>query len=490
MGPDDPGTCLATVALEQPASSSIPLVAGKRYRTARVVRAMVGCASMEAAMNRAALSPSSLWSMARESVSAWVDDFAPSMGAAIAYYTMFSMAPMLLIILAIAGFFFGREAASDQLYAQIGGLVGDDSARAIQGLVDSASNPKEGAIATIVSVVLLLIGATTVFAELQTDLDRVWKAPAAKKDEGLWSMVRGRLLSLGLVVSMGFVMLVSLVISAALSALGSWWGGLFGELEWLLQLVNALVSFAVITVMFALMYKILPRVSIGWHDVWIGAAVTALLFTIGKLLVGLYLGKASVASSFGAAGSLAVILVWVYYSAQIFLLGAEFTWVFAHRFGSRQGKEKPATAKEQGSTAKPATEGAAAAAPAAPQGVTHPAAARDRPAPPATQPAAAGPRPAQPSVAGPRSAVPAYASAAMPSPRRAQPPRSPSGLVQHHPGVMAAGALLLGALASEALRFGRTHSRPRALRALADDVSRLRALSRRPASRALRWLRA
>ncbi|HSV18798.1 MAG TPA: YhjD/YihY/BrkB family envelope integrity protein [Casimicrobiaceae bacterium] len=431
-------------------------------------------------MNRAALSPSSLWSMARESASSWVDDFAPSMGAAIAYYTMFSIAPMLLIIIAIAGFFFGREAASEQLYAQIAGLVGDDGARAIQGLVDSASDPKDGMIATIISVVVLLIGATTVFAELQTDLDRIWKAPAAKKDEGIWAMIRGRLLSLGLVVSMGFVMLVSLVISAALSALGSWWGGLFGELEWLLHLVNLLVSFAVITVMFALMYKILPRVSIGWHDVWIGAAVTALLFTIGKFLVGLYLGKASVASGFGAAGSFAVILVWVYYSAQIFLLGAEFTWVFAHRYGTRQGQDKPATAKEQGSTAKPATEGASASQPS-----TTPSAAGQPTAGPRP-----GPRPAVPSPAGPRSTVPAYASTAPAPLRRAPARRQPTGLVQRHPGVIAAAALLLGALASEALRFGRTHSRPRALRALAKDVSRLRTMTRRPASRALRWLRA
>ena len=166
------------------------------------------------------------------------------------------------------------------------------------------------------------------------------------KSEGLWGLLRSRVLSLGLVVSIGFLLLVSLVVSSALAALGEWWGGAFESFEWFLQILNFVVSLVVITVMFALMYKILPRVKIAWRDVWIGAIVTALLFTIGKFLVGLYLGKAGVASSFGAAGSLAVLLVWVYYSAQIFLLGAEFTWVYAHRAGSRQGEDKPETAKE------------------------------------------------------------------------------------------------------------------------------------------------
>ncbi len=296
-------------------------------------------------MERAAFKPATLWQMVKQSASAWSDDFAPSMGAAIAYYTAFSIAPLLIIVIAILGFFFGQEAASEHIYAQLAGLLGDDAARAIQGMVASASDMGEGIVATVVGVALLVMGATTVFAELQSDLDRVWKAPAAKKSEGLWAMIRSRILSFGLVVSIGFVLLVSLVISAMLAALGKLWSGFFDNFEWLLQIINFVVSFCVITVMFALMYKILPRVKIAWHDVWIGSAATALLFVIGKLLVGLYLGKSSVVSSFGAAGSLAVLLVWVYYSAQIFLLGAEFTWVYAHRFGSRKGQDKPATAK-------------------------------------------------------------------------------------------------------------------------------------------------
>jgi membrane protein len=303
-------------------------------------------------MNGIALSPAALWSLAKESAAAWMDDFAPSMGAAIAYYTAFSIAPLLIIVIAIAGLFFGREAASGYLYAQLDGLLGDQGARAIQGMVESASSTGEGVIATAVGVVLLAVGATTVFAELQTDLDRIWKAPAAKKAEGLWELVRSRVLSRGLVVSIGFVMLVALVVSAALAALGKWWGGVFENFEWVLHILNFVVSLAVTTVLFALMYKILPRVKIGWRDVWIGSAATALLFTIGKFLVGLYIGKSSVVSSFGAAGSLAVLLVWVYYSAQIFLLGAEFTWVYAHRYGSRQGKDRPATAKETAATTR------------------------------------------------------------------------------------------------------------------------------------------
>jgi membrane protein len=295
-------------------------------------------------MDRSALLPANLWSMAKESVTAWIDDFAPSMGASIAYYTVFSIAPLLIIVIAIAGFVWGEEAASGYLYSQLGGILGDEGTKAVQAMVASASDRKDGVIASIAGVVLLAVGATTVFAELQSDLDRIWKAPAVKKPEGLWGMLRSRVLSLGLVVSIGFLLLVSLVVSAALAAFGKWWGGVFGDVEWLFHVLDFVVSIGVITVMFALMYKILPRVDIAWHDVWIGAVVTALLFTIGKFVVGLYVGKTSVASSFGTAGSLAVLLVWVYYSAQIFLLGAEFTWVYAHRQGSRKDRPTPSHA--------------------------------------------------------------------------------------------------------------------------------------------------
>jgi membrane protein len=327
-------------------------------------------------MNRSALSPANLWSMIKESVTAWIDDFAPSMGASIAYYTAFSIAPLLIIVIAIAGLVWGQEAASGYLYSQLSGILGEEGTKAVQAMVASAGDFQEGVIATVVGVLLLLVGATTVFAELQSDLDRIWKAPAVKQDEGLWGMIRSRILSLGMVVSIGFLLLVSLVVSAALSAFGKWWGAIFGDMEWLFHVLDLVVSLGVITVMFALMYKILPRVKIAWTDVWVGAGATAVMFVIGKFLVGLYVGKTSVASSFGTAGSLAVLLVWVYYSAQIFLLGAEFTWVYAHRFGSRQGEDKPAAAKDtvastdepQGDRA-PSSTRQAAPRPAAPVGV-------------------------------------------------------------------------------------------------------------------------
>jgi membrane protein len=206
-------------------------------------------------------------------------------------------------------------------------------------------------IATIIGAVTLLFGATTVFNELQTALDRIWRSPAAEKKEGLWNLVRSRVLSFGLILSVGFLLLVSLVVSAGISALSSIWGSWLDGLEIVLQVVNLLVSFAIITVLFAIIYRFLPRAHIGWHDVWIGAAVTALLFTIGKFLIGLYIGKSSVVSGFGAAGSLAVVLIWVYYSAQIFLLGAEFTWVYSYRYGSHKGDEMPERAS--GTPARP-----------------------------------------------------------------------------------------------------------------------------------------
>lgn len=297
-------------------------------------------------MQRQALSPAALWSLTRESVTGWLGDFAPSMGAGIAYYTAFSIAPLLIIVITIAGLFFGQDVASSYVYDQIAALLGPQGAAAVRAMVEEAGRTKEGILAPVIGLGLLLVGATTVFAELQSDLDRIWKAPAAKRPEGLWGLLRRRVLSLGLVVSIGFLMLVSLVFSAALSAFARWWSGWFEDFAWLLHVLDVFVSLAFISLMFALMYKILPRVKIGWRDVWIGAAVTALLFTIGKFLVGLYIGRSQIASGFGAASSLVVLMVWVYYSAQIFLFGAEFTWVYAHRHGSRRGLAMPASTRD------------------------------------------------------------------------------------------------------------------------------------------------
>ena len=271
------------------------------------------------------------WYMIKAAVMSWVDDFAPSMGAALSYYTVFSLAPMLLIVIAVAGMIFGADAARGEIVTQLRGLMGDQGAKAVEELLKSASNPGQGILATIVGFVTLLIGATAVFAELQSSLDRIWRTPAPPNEKGIWGMIRTRILSFGLILGLGFLMIVSLVLSAALAALGKWWGGFLGNWELVLQALNFAVSFGVVTVLFAAIYKLMPHAKISWHDVWIGAAVTALLFSIGKFLIGLYIGKSGVASSFGAAGSFAVLLVWVYYSAQIFLLGAEFTWVYSHR---------------------------------------------------------------------------------------------------------------------------------------------------------------
>lgn len=280
------------------------------------------------------------YQLARKSVESWLDDYAPSMGAAIAFYTVFSLAPLVLIVISIAGFFWGEEAVRGELMRQIGGMVGENGAAAIEGVVrSSAEETEQGIAATVISVVVLVVGSTTVFAELQSALDRIWEVPARDKKPGIWNLLRSRLLSLGLVLSLAFLLLVSLIVSTLLSALGGWLGGLLPGWETILQVLNVVVSFTILTVLFAMIYKFMPQAQVAWRDVWIGAFVTALMFEIGKLLIGLYVGKASVASSYAAAGSLVVVLIWVYYAAQVFLLGAEFTWVYANEHGSRAGQQ-------------------------------------------------------------------------------------------------------------------------------------------------------
>jgi membrane protein len=290
----------------------------------------------------------SLWSLAKESIAQWSADSASSMGAALAYYTIFSIAPLIVIAIAVAGFFFGADAARGELFSQLRDLIGDDGAAAIQGLVRSAGATGSGTFAAIAGIVTLLVGATTVFGELQSSLDRIWDSPKPAQS-GIGGLLRGRLRSFGMILGIGFLLLVSLVLSAALSALGHFWGGWFAGWEFLLQAVNFVVGFAVVTGLFAMIYKLLPRSAIGWRDVWVGSIVTSMLFSIGRLLIGLYLGKSGVASGFGAAGSLVIVLVWVYYSAQIFLLGAEFTKAYAYRHGSRastgdHGRDVPGVA--------------------------------------------------------------------------------------------------------------------------------------------------
>lgn len=264
-----------------------------------------------------------------------MDDYAPSMGAALAFYTLFSLGPLLLLVISAAGLMFGVDAAQGRIVSELGSLIGHEGAVAVQGLLKSASHPERSVIGSLVGIVSLVAGATSIFGELQSDLDRIWRAPTLQQSGGLWSVIRGRLLSLGMVAAIGFLLVVSLVVSAALSAMGNWWAPRFGGWTTVLQVVNQVVSFLIITGLFAAMYRILPRVHVAWPDVWMGSAVTALCFTLGKYAVGAYLGRAGITSGFGAAGSLVVLLVWVYYSSQLFLLGAEFTWIYAHRHGSR-----------------------------------------------------------------------------------------------------------------------------------------------------------
>jgi membrane protein len=282
------------------------------------------------------------WGLAYETVNEWVNDRASRKGAALAFYTVFSLAPILILSIAIAGLFFGKEAARGEIFSQVKDLLGTDAAAAIQAMIQSASQPGAGVIATVIGLITLCIGATTALAELKDGLDQIWNAPP-ERTSGFWSFVRKRVLSVGLILSLGFLLLVSLVFSALVTALARSWGPADAT-GIVLQAVNFLFSFALVTLLFAMIYKILPSVHIAWKDVAIGSIITAALFSVGKALIGLYLGNSGVASSYGAAGSVILVLVWVYYSAQIFLLGAEFTKVYAHRYGSRRNLPQPSRA--------------------------------------------------------------------------------------------------------------------------------------------------
>ncbi|HET9221962.1 MAG TPA: YihY/virulence factor BrkB family protein, partial [Roseiflexaceae bacterium] len=274
------------------------------------------------------------WQLLKDIVVAWNEDKAPRLAAGLAFYTMFTLSPLLIIVIASAGLVFGQEAARGQIVGQIQGLVGAESAHAIEDFLKQVSAPRSGIIATAIGLATLLLGVWWVFGELQDALNTIWEV-APKPGRKLAAVLKARLISFAMMLGVGFLLLVSLALSAALSALGAYVLGLFPDFKAALQLVNVLGSFGVITLLFAMIYKIVPDVVITWGDVWIGAAATALLYTIGKYLIGVYLGTSSTASAYGAAGSLVVILIWVYYSAQILFLGAEFTKVYAQRYGSR-----------------------------------------------------------------------------------------------------------------------------------------------------------
>lgn len=274
------------------------------------------------------------WSLLKETASKWSGDRVPRLGAALAYYTVFSIVPLLVVIITVIGLVYGEEAARGYIIEQIASLVGPQSAAAIQDMLERAQRPATGILATIVAIATLLIGASGFFGQLQDSLNTIWGVEA-KGGGGILKMVKDRFLSFLAVLGTGFLLLVSLVISAALAAMGKWFQGWLPVPEAVLHAVNFLVSLIVVTALFAMIFKMLPDATIAWKDVVVGAAMTAILFTIGKFLIGLYLGKSNVASAYGAAGSLVLILVWVYYSTQILLFGAEFTAVYANRAGSR-----------------------------------------------------------------------------------------------------------------------------------------------------------
>jgi membrane protein len=318
-------------------------------------------------MNRLALlkDPRALLSILKETYGDWSEDKASRLAAALAYYTAFSIAPLLLISITVAGLVFGREAAQGQIFAQLNGLLGSDGASVIQTGIANSDKAGTGTLSAIIGIVTLIWSASSLFGQLQDALNTIWEVQP-DPNAGLVATVKRRFLSMTMVLGIAFVLLVSLVLSAGLSAVGGLFGNILpgGNVIW--QSLNFVLSFVIITGLFAAIYKVLPDATIDWGDVWIGAAATALLFTIGKLLIGLYLGHASVGSTFGAAGSLLVFLVWVCYSAQILFFGAELTQVYARRYGSRIVPSEGAVAltdearSQQGIPARETVEQAAA----------------------------------------------------------------------------------------------------------------------------------
>jgi membrane protein len=272
----------------------------------------------------------------RETLSQWIDERAPRMAASLAFYTTFSLAPILIIAVALAGLVFGRDAAQGKIVGEMQGLVGVAGARAIQDLVENASRPASGTLATLIGVITLLFGATGVVGELQDSLNTIWNVRARPKSSW-WTLVRTRIVSFAMVLGIGFVLLVSLVLSTLLNTLTEFAGRLVTSIEPIAHLLDFGFSFFGVTLLFGMLYKWIPDARVAWRDVWAGAAVAAVLFAVGKFALGYYLGRSSLTSAYGAAGSLVVLLLWVYYSAQILLFGAEWTQVCAT---SRRGAEK------------------------------------------------------------------------------------------------------------------------------------------------------
>ena len=274
-----------------------------------------------------------VWNLTSETAIEWKEDGASRLAAALAYYTIFSLAPLLIIVIAVAGFFFGETQARGEIFHQMQTLMGPSGADYLKTLLDKSWDPSSGLIATVIGFIMLLVGATGAFAQLQDALNLIWDAEP-RKGNTIWLILRQRLLSFSLVLTIGFLMMVSLVLSAALSAASKYLFYMVPDYFPLINLLNWFVSFVVTTGLFAAIYKILPDAQVRWKNVWLGAAVASLLFSIGRYFIGLYLGQGSFGSVYGAAGSFVVILLWVYYSAQILFFGAEFTWVCARHDSS------------------------------------------------------------------------------------------------------------------------------------------------------------
>ena len=296
-----------------------------------------------------AMTGRALWWVLKHAFIGWWNDNVPRLGASLAYYTLFALSPILVIAISIAGLVFGAEAVRGEIVGQIQGLVGRQGAEAVQAMLEGASKPSSSILATVLGGLTAFLGATGAFIELQTALNIIWRVQP-RPGVQLKAFLLQRLISFGLVVAVGFIMLVSLLVNAALSALSHYLGNIFPTLTALWEAANLLVSLGVITLLFAMIYKVLPDVRLGWRDVWVGALVTAGFFTIGKQVIGLYLGTSTVASSYGAAGSVVILLIWVYYSAQIVLLGAEFTRYYVERFRGEPPPMKHAE-KTEGPTA-------------------------------------------------------------------------------------------------------------------------------------------
>jgi membrane protein len=279
------------------------------------------------------------WPLIKQTYKEWDRHQAPKLGAALAYYTVLALAPLLMVVLAVIGLALGKQAARGEIIGQLQSMLGHEGAQAIQTVITNANKPATGIVATVLGLITLFVGASGVFAELKDSLNRIWDI-APKEPGSFLGEIRSRFLSFGMVLAIGFLLLVSLVVSAGIAAVGKFAGGLMPLPPFVLEVVNFVVSLAFITVLFALIYRFLPDEQVAWADVGLGAVVTSLLFTTGKFLIGMYLGKAGVGSAYGAAGSLVIVLVWVYYSAQIFFFGAEFTHVYAVERGSLRDRPK------------------------------------------------------------------------------------------------------------------------------------------------------